>query len=271
MTMTVRELEERLLHAFPATDAEPWDRIGLSVGDPSSNVTGIACALDATLSNLRRATELGTNVLLTHHPVYISAPDSLTPPDASRSSSGTVVYEAARAGVSIVSLHTNLDRSIAAREALPALMGLTALSSLEHVDEPERTGLGALCELPRARGLDRFAGELARAFGTEPRVWGDAGRGLARIAFLGGSLGDFGELAIAAHADAVVCGEAGYHVAQDLALRGLAVVLLGHDRSEEPFTRVLAAAAREAGAGPASVHIIPGPRQWRTVTEGVRP
>ena len=268
---TVRDLTERLLAAFPLADAEDWDHVGLSVGDPDAEITGVACALDATATNVACARELGANVLLTHHPVYISAPDAFTPASPEHPSSAAAVYEAARTGVSIISLHTNLDRSLAARRTLPELMGLAPESSLEHASDPDRTGLGALCNVPEPRDLDGFAYDLARAFGCAPRIWGAPERILRRVAFLGGSLGGFGEQAIAAGADAVICGEAGYHVCQDLVTRGLAVILLGHDRSEEPFTRVLADAAREAGIASDIIHIIPGPRQWWTATEGVRP
>lgn len=68
--------------------------------------------------------------------------------------------------------------------------------------------------------------------------------------YFGRLLGDFGELAIAAGADVIVTGEAGYHVAQDLALRGLPVILLGHDRSEEPFVDILMNSAVDAGVDP---------------------
>ena len=269
--MLVRDLAAALLAAFPLADAEPWDHVGLSVGDPDAPISGVCCALDASLANVRAAVEQGANVLLAHHPVYLSAPDAFTPPAPERPSSAAVVYEAARAGVNVISLHTNLDRSLAARRALPALVDLEPLSSLEHPDDPDLTGLGSLCRLERPRALDAFARQLAGAFGTEPRVWGHPDDRLSRVAFLGGSLGDFGERALACGAQAVICGEAGYHVAQDLAVRGCAVVLLGHDRSEEPFTRILAQAACDAGIEPARVHIIPGPRQWWTAIEGVRP
>ena len=85
---------------------------------------------------------------------------------------------------------------------------------------------------------------------------------------MGGSLGDFGELAIAASADVIVTGEAGYHVAQDLALRGLGVILLGHDRSEEPFVDILMNSAVDAGVDPRHAIKILNPCQWWTVTKG---
>ena len=66
--MIVAELERALLARYPKTDAESWDHVGLSVGDPAAQITGVACALDATEANVHRALEAGANVLLTHHP-----------------------------------------------------------------------------------------------------------------------------------------------------------------------------------------------------------
>lgn len=265
--MRIQELLSSLFHAFPAEDAEGWDHVGLQVGDPDAEIARVCCALDATEAYVREAASRGANVLLTHHPVYIKAPDAFTPAAAVRPSSGTVIYEAARLGVSILSFHTNLDRSFAARDVLPVLVDLRADSSLEFPDDPSRHGLGAVCQGCGCT-LRELAIRVADAFGTEPRVWGDPGAIIERPAFLGGSLGDLGELAIAADAQAVVCGEAGYHIAQDLSIRGCAVILLGHDRSEEPFTGILADAARSAGIAPAAIDIIHGHRQWWTATEG---
>ena len=109
--MIVAELERALLARYPKTDAEPWDHVGLSVGDPATEIAGVACALDATEANVHRAFEAGVNVLLTHHPVYIKAAEAFCPADATRPQCSAALYEAARCGVSIISLHTNLDRS----------------------------------------------------------------------------------------------------------------------------------------------------------------
>lgn len=262
--MKVGELESALFERFPREDAEAWDHVGLSVGDPAAEVTGVACALDATEATVREAVRVGANVLLTHHPVYISAPDTFAPAAPERASSAAAVYEAIRAGVSIISMHTNLDRSHEARVALPALMSLEPMSSLEHTREPERTGLGSLCACEPV-SLRALASHAAEVFGSQPRVWGDPDTYVARVAFLGGSMGDFGELALAAGADAIVTGECGYHVALDISARGLSVVLLGHDRSEEPFCRVLADVAVDAGVPANLVQIVPVPSQWWTV------
>lgn len=204
--MILSELERALLARYPKADAEGWDHVGLSVGDPAAEITSVACALDATEDNVHRALEAGANVLLTHHPIYIKA--------------------------------------------------------------PEATGLGALATLNDPCTLRDLAARAATAFGSDPRVWGEAEHACRTVAILGGSLGDFGELAIAAGADVIVTGEAGYHVAQDLALRGLPVILLGHDRSEEPFIDILMNSAVDAGVDPRHAIKILNPCQWWTVTKG---
>lgn len=248
--MIVAELERALLARYPKTDAESWDHVGLSVGDPAAEIRGVACALDATEANVHRALEAGANVLLTHHPIYIKAPEAFCPADSARPQCSAALYEAARCGVSIISLHTNLDRSHEVCVCLSELLGAEPMSSLEHVDEPEACGLGALATLSEPCSLRDLAARAAVAFGSDPRVWGEADRPCRTVAILGGSLGDFGELAIAADADVIVTGEVGYHMAQDLALRGLPVILLGHDRSEEPFVDILMNSAVDAGVDP---------------------
>ena len=66
--MIAAELERALLARYPKTDAESWDHVGLSVGDPAAEITGVACALDATEANVHRAQEAGANVLLSITP-----------------------------------------------------------------------------------------------------------------------------------------------------------------------------------------------------------
>ena len=169
--MLVRDLESSLLARFPRRDAEAWDHVGLSVGDSDAKVRGVLCSLDATLDSLHAACSLGCNVLLTHHPVYISAPDSFCPPSAERPSSSAVVYEAVRLGVSVISLHTNLDRSHEARASLPGLLGMEARSSLEYPSDPDATGLGSLCACDPIT-LGDLAVRLRDSFETAPTVWG---------------------------------------------------------------------------------------------------
>ena len=123
---------------------------------------------------MHRALEAGANVLLTHHPIYIKAPEAFCPADSARPQCSAALYEAARCGVSIISLHTNLDRSHEARVRLSELLGAEPMSSLEHADEPELTGLGALATLHDPCNLRDLANRApwpmaaTRAYGARP-------------------------------------------------------------------------------------------------------
>lgn len=267
--MYVQDLLNYLLHRYPVTDAEPWDHVGLSVGDPHDTVRRVAISLDATEETLRFAQDSGCNVLVTHHPVYIKAPSSFCPPESSLPSASGAVYTAIRLGISIISLHTNLDRSFEVRELLPGLLGERPLSSLEFPADPSRRGLGSIARI-EAVTLGELCERSSIAFDTTPRVWGDPQKSIRTIAIMGGSLGDFGSLAVEAGADAVVCGEAGYHVCQDLALRGTSVILLGHDASEYPFVDILANSVCESGLSPSVVAKMKFSHQWWTYIKGDR-
>lgn len=246
--MQVQDIEDILFQAFPREDAETWDHVGLSVGDPSQTVTGVYIALDATADAVEQAYIQGYNVLVTHHPIYLDAPNCFSP-EASpvTPAASATLWHAIKRDVAIISMHTNLDRSLAARAELPHLMNLSAYTSLEHPSSPEKTGLGALCTLEKPRSLLELSNSAAKAYNTIPRVWGNPDKQISRVAFLGGSLGHYGDFALQQKADAVICGEAGYHVAQDLALRGLSVILLGHDASEFCFVNVLAQTLIDGG------------------------
>lgn len=262
--MYVAELESSLLKMFPRETAEPWDHVGMMVGDPHAKVTGVAVALDANERTVRLAHRAGANVLLTHHPIAIEPPDTLTPLPSNSSQAGSCLFEAARLGVSVISLHTNLDRSLAARELQAELVGCSAISSLENTKDPAALGLGAVCNLDKPEALRSLAQRAGSAWQSEPRAWGNPDRLCRRIAVLGGSLGDCAQMARDAGADVIITGEAGYHKAQDACARGTSLILLGHDRSEQPFCALLIEAAEKSGVERACITKVEDERPWWT-------
>ena len=238
--MKVRELETSLFSCLPKMWAEPWDKVGLSVGDPDAEVTKIALALDALAGNVRAAHAAGANVLLTHHPVCLSMPDALTPPSSGAGFASSCLWEAMRLGVAILSFHTNLDRCEAARAAMPARLGFAPQSGGLESDRPESLGrLGACVSLPSGITLRELARSCKDALGDVAQAYGPLDSTRTRAAFFTGSLGDCGHYALEAGCDVVVCGECGYHKALELLTHGCAVIVLGHDVSELPLVGVL--------------------------------
>lgn len=125
--VTVRDVEAAVAARFPLERAEPWDRVGLSVGDPAASVTGVVLALDPTLEVISHAVELKANVVVTHHPPFIDVPARLIP----GAGAGGVVFAAASQGVALINAHTNLDRDPEAQMLLANALGLEAEGPLE--------------------------------------------------------------------------------------------------------------------------------------------
>lgn len=237
--MLVSDIEAMLFESFSPALAEPWDRVGLTVGDPDAAVTGVACALDPLPDTIARAAAQGCNVLVTHHPAFLDPPDRVTPQVRTGSLGGQLVWQAARLGVALIAMHTNLDRSPAA-VALPTR--LTNLPLLGRLEEPG--GFGALLA-GEGRTSAAVAECFGEAYGCSPTLFGDPDVRCDRVGFCSGSLGDLWEKAVDAGCQAVVTGELGYHRALAAAEAGCAVILLGHDVSELPYARLLAASVTE--------------------------
>lgn len=247
--LTPARVEELLFEAFPRRQAEPWDRVGLSVGDPDAPLSGpVALALDVTVESVRAAHAAGAGLLVTHHPCFLDPPARVGP---SFPPPGPAVWEAARLGVALVAMHTNLDRSRAATGRLPELLGFSGVRcGIEAGRAPADGALGSVCDLPAGTTLEALAGRCRDVLGAVAQVFGEAGRAVGRAAFFTGSLGSCGADALAAGADVVVCGECGYHRALDLLAQGCAVIILGHDVSEEPLVDLLTRALEERGVAP---------------------
>ncbi len=265
--LLVGELERALLEKIPAEDACSWDRTGMLVGNPMDVVRGVAVALDPTISALEEAARRGANVLLTHHPVFLDAPESFLPHSAQGHTPGSVVRRSVELGVSILSFHTALDVSAAGLNALPALLRLVPIGVLEPLAGSKEKGFGRICSPAHEDApltLKNLSARCVSVFGTMPRVWGSPDLSLSRIVTSGGSAGSFACGCLEQGVDCLVCGEIKYHDALDAVLSGLAIIELGHDVSEFPLCALLANYAAEAGVCESCITMIDQGNNWYT-------
>jgi len=263
---TVGDLEAALLALFPAEDACEWDNTGLLVGDPRQEFTGVAIALDPTVSAVRAAHEAGANVLLTHHPVFLDPPAAFWPIEVpGHDSAGAVVYEALRLGVNCINFHTALDFSAAGLAVLPNLLRLQAEAPFEPFEDDPTKGFGMLCGPGEEDlNLERLAARCVAVFGRLPRVWGNPQAHLERIVCSGGSAGDALDHCLSDGVDCLVCGELKYHPALDAAQAGLCIIELGHDVSELPLTSVLLHAVVQLGLSDEQITMLNQNDNWHT-------
>ncbi len=264
---TVASLESALLKEFPREDAEDWDVMGLIVGEGTKPVKSVAVALDPTVSAITKAADIGADVLITHHPLFLEPPCTFAPELSVALNPGAGVWAAIRCGVACMNFHTALDVSKKAQMALPNLLGLTYTGQVvEPIATSRHKGYGQLCTVSSASGkpesLAHIAAKCTSVFGRAPRVWGNFDMRISTIVTALGSAAHMGEQALALKADCMICGEVKYHEALELAEAGLAIIELGHDVSELPLTAILAKAVADAGISQENITIIDQTDNW---------
>ncbi len=266
-TLTIGALEAALLSAVPASDAEGWDRTGMTVGDPARLVENVAVALDPTPEAIAEAASRGANVLVTHHPAYLDPPEAFGPVRTLPAQAGSTVWTAVEAGVALIALHTALDVNPRAAHVLPDLLSLSFEGRLlmPLAAAPDK-GYGQVCTVREDDGpltLAQLAARCLSVFARPPRVWGDPAREVARVVTCTGSAGGVARECLRAQADCLVCGEVKYHDALALSQAGLCIVDVGHDASELPLVDVLAELVEQAGvASERVVHIDQRENWW---------
>lgn len=264
--ISVGTLELRLLEHYPSADAEPWDRMGLLVGDPTALVTKVLVALDPTAFSIDAAIHAGANVLLTHHPVFLDAPTEFKPLDTTSALSGSLVASALQQGISLLNLHTALDCAPEANRLLPSLLSLDCVRVLAPRGDDSDKGYGQICWPADGKPikLEHLAARCLSVFGSMPRVWGAPGDLVQNIAVVNGSAGSMLSDCIKAHVDCLICGELHYHQALEALQKGIAVIELGHDVSEFPLMALLAQAAIAAGVPSEKVLVYEETPRWFT-------
>jgi dinuclear metal center YbgI/SA1388 family protein len=111
---------------FPPELAEPWDSVGLTFGDPDAQVQSVLLAVDPGAAVAAEAQESGVDLLITHHPLWLSGVTAL------RGAKGRFAQDLIRMGVAHYNAHTNADRANpGVNDALAEALGLRDCVPLE--------------------------------------------------------------------------------------------------------------------------------------------
>jgi dinuclear metal center YbgI/SA1388 family protein len=266
-SMTVGQLEHALLKEFPAEDALDWDRTGLLVGNRAVSLRRVAVALDVTQASIAEAAARGAQVLVTHHPAYLSAPDSFEPEVSAALCSGANVWAAINQGVALMNFHTALDVSPKAATVLPQMLNLKFTGKfVEPLASSQEKGFGQVCEIAESEEetLEHLAARCLAVFGRVPRVWGNPDTRISSVVTTTGSANSLATEALKHGADVLICGELKYHEALDVSQAGMAVIELGHDVSELPLVAVLADAIVRVGVPAEALVVVNQSHNWWT-------
>jgi dinuclear metal center YbgI/SA1388 family protein len=188
--MQVRDLARAMDAIAPTALAEPWDNVGLLVGDGEAAVTRVMLAIDCTREVVAEASGEKCEAIVSYHPVLFEG--------RKRFVAGSSAFDAARAGIAVYCPHTALDVAeggtndvladavgmsrrapLRAAEPRDAEYKLVTFVPAEHVEAVSRAlfaaGAGRIGDYSscsfRVAGTGTFFGES----GTSPVV-GQAGR-----------------------------------------------------------------------------------------------
>lgn len=229
---------------WPPERAEQWDAVGTVCGEPDAPVGRVLFAVDPVQEVVDEAVQLGADLLVTHHPLYLRGTTTV----AASTFKGRAVHTLIKHDIALHVAHTNADRADpGVSDALAGALDLRVTGPLvpDPTDPAGRRGLGRICELDPPMSLADFAARAAKrlpATAQGIRVAGDPARTIRTVAVCGGS-GDslFAEVR-AAGVDAYVTADLRHHPASEAQQHSpLALVDAAHWATEWPWTEQAAA------------------------------
>ena len=131
LTPTLREVVTLLNNRYDPRTADSWDRVGLVCGDPDERVEQVMFAVDPVAAVVDEAIADGVQLLVTHHPLFLSGVHGFPADDAK----GRIVHRLVRAGIGLLAAHTNADNaSPGVSDAIAAALGLVDVTPLEPLE-----------------------------------------------------------------------------------------------------------------------------------------
>lgn len=222
--ITAEQLYNILSDLIPSSLSCDWDNDGLMVlPSPGLEVRKVLVALDADEYVCSYAVKNGFDAIVTHHPLVFRPLKNVT---------NEKLASLIKNDVAVLSFHTRLDAySEGVNRVLAEKLQLRDISFLEN-------GLGTIGNNPVGATVSEYAEYLGNLLETAVSFI-PSEMAVKRVAVIGGSGGDYANIARDAGADVLVTGEAGYHDICDAADNGIYILACGHYETEYPVCSLL--------------------------------
>lgn len=103
--MKLREIVGFFNSLAPFSLQESYDNSGIQIGNPESEIHGALLTIDVTEEVVKEAIKHKMDLIISHHPLIFNGIKSLT----GKNSTERIIESAVKEGVSILSVHTNID------------------------------------------------------------------------------------------------------------------------------------------------------------------
>jgi dinuclear metal center YbgI/SA1388 family protein len=239
-TVRVKDLLAVLEEIARPSLAESWDNVGLMVGDPDQEISGVLVALDPTEEIFAEAARRGCDAVVTHHPLIFKPLQAIRTDQVS----GRLLARALSAGIAVVGCHTNLDKVAGGvNDILAARLGLEQCRVLAEDPDGGGTGFGRVGRLKEGTTFEGFIDHLLVTMDLAAvRVAGVIPEQVETVAVCGGSGSELAMSAAEAGAQVFVTGEVKHSNARWAEDEGFCVVDAGHFSTEKLVVPGLVAA-----------------------------
>ena len=215
---------------------EPWDNVGLMVGDETQIIERVFVCLDMTSENLRQAIDFGADLIVTHHPMIFTPIKSVTENDPITS----MIRLAIKNDISIYSMHTNFDKADGGMNDLLAekigLEDIRPFATEECVDGDgvPFSPIGRVGTLEFPMPLEDFARQVKAVLGSAALKYsGDLSDIVETVALCSGSGGrDCMYAAYHSGADVYLTADLKHDIAMTARELGINMVDAGHFETE---------------------------------------
>lgn len=225
--MTVKDIFNFLNEKFPTETACDFDNVGLLVGDPFAEVKKAVVALDCTPSAVNTAIINGCQLIITHHPIIF---DPLK-----RVLAGSAVYEVIKNGISVISMHTNLDVGIGGvNDCLSSALSLENVKKVAAADG-YLLNVGEFSSPLCPDGLAKY---IKEKLGGGVKYFG-ANKEIKRVLLCSGSGGSYVVEVKKHNCDALITADVKHNQFLDAERLGVSIFDAGHFETEDVVTEPL--------------------------------
>ncbi len=231
MSTTISEIYNYIDSFAPFRTQDGFDNSGLCVGDinDSREIKKILVCLDATVSAVKQAKEVGADLIVTHHPVIFHAMKHI---DTTQPYGLALYYD-----IPCIGVHTCLDSAeYGISEMMIDSLGFKSLKTVPYINRTDpvtgaKIGYGALCECGET-SAEELASYVAKVFDSAALRYVDGGKKITKIACGSGACSEILEDSHRLGAQAVICADVKLDRFIEADRLGMTLIDAGHYETE---------------------------------------
>ncbi len=217
--MIIKDFMNIMQNIAPIETAEPWDNVGLLVGNPETELQKVLMTVNVTPAVIAEAVRIGANCILSHHPLLFSGTKAVRADDYE----GRLITSLIKNDIALYAAHTNLDAAEGGvNDCLAQKLDLTVTEKTPYL----RVGT------VRRQTVGDLLLTVKEFINPQAVFYGSIDREITNIATAAGAGGEFAKEAAEMGAEVLVTGEMKHHERLEAQALGLDVILTGHEESE---------------------------------------